>query len=289
MTNQLLKFILFVPGLMLALSQTACVKKDPEIKDDKLLARVQNRTLYLSELEGMVPPKLPAEDSILVINSLIERWVREAVLLQEAELNLPKDLNIDKLVRDYRSSLIKSNYEQILVAQFLDSLVSQAELDNFYTSHKEQLLLDEPIVRYYSMKVPVNAPDLNQAEKWWNNFDKADNKTALKNYAFNYARDYQMKDSVWMGISKLSLEFPPGLLNATNLPYKRSFVEEDNNYRYFFKNEEVLEPNEEPPMSFVEPKIKRLILHQRKQKLLERKKEEMYQRELRQNNVEIFR
>jgi hypothetical protein len=289
MTNHFLKYLLFVPGLIVILSQTTCVNKNSQNEDDKLLARVQNRTLYLSELEGMVPPNLPKEDSILLINSFIERWAREAVLLQEAELNLPKDLNIDKLVRDYRSSLIKSNYEQILVAQFLDSLVSRTELDNFYQSHKEQLLLDEPIVRYYSMKVPISAPELNQAEKWWDNFDKDENRIALENYAINYARDFQMKDSVWMGISKLSLEFPPGLLNATNLKNKRSFVEEDNSFRYFFKKEEVLEPNEEPPMSFVEPKIKRLILHQRKQKLLEKKKEEMYQRELRQNNVEIFR
>ena len=169
------------------------------------------------------------------------------------------------------------------------SNLTTAELDAFYESHKDQLLLDEPLVRYYSMKVPATAPDVNKAEKLWNNFEKEGNKEELEAYANIYARDYQLQDSVWEEISKLSLDFPPGYLNATNIKSKRSFVEEDNNFRYFFRREEVLEPNEEPPMSFVEPKIKRLILHQRKQKLLEKKKEEMYQRELRQNNVEIFR
>jgi hypothetical protein len=38
----------------------------------------------------------------------------------------------------------------------------------------------------------------------------------------------------------------------------------------------------------VEDKAKRVILHQRKQKLLDEKKEEMYQRELRRNNVKVY-
>ncbi|MFN6071273.1 MAG: hypothetical protein ACK489_03305, partial [Bacteroidota bacterium] len=78
------------------------------------LARVYNKSLYIKDLEGMFPPGTSAYDSSLITNAYTQRWVREAVLLYEAENNLPKDLNIDRLVRDYRSSLVRNNYEQVL-------------------------------------------------------------------------------------------------------------------------------------------------------------------------------
>ena len=42
-------------------------------------------------------------------------------------------------------------------------------------------------------------------------------------------------------------------------------------------------------MEYLESKIKRVILHQRKQKLLEDKKAEMYARETRRNNIKIYK
>ncbi len=77
-------------------------------------------------MTGMFPP---GEDSSLIINAYVERWIRETLLLLEAERNIPSDLNIDKLVRDYRASLVRHSYEQFLVEQLLDSTVTKAELE----------------------------------------------------------------------------------------------------------------------------------------------------------------
>lgn len=57
----------------------------------------------------------------------------------EAEVNLPPDLNIDKLVRTYRASLITHNYEVALAEQLLDSTISQAELNDFYEKIKSSI------------------------------------------------------------------------------------------------------------------------------------------------------
>ncbi|MDP4852420.1 MAG: hypothetical protein NWR22_04470, partial [Saprospiraceae bacterium] len=64
-----------------------------------ILARVYNKSLYIKDLEGMFPPGTSDYDSSLITNAYTQRWVRDAVLLYEAENNLPKDLNIDRLVR----------------------------------------------------------------------------------------------------------------------------------------------------------------------------------------------
>ena len=121
----------------------------------------------MSDLEGMIPEGSTAKDSSLIMNAYVERWIRKALLLHEAERNIPQDLNIDKLVRDYRASLVTNNYEQLLVEQMLDSTITQQELNDFYNKHKEQYQLETPIVRSYFIKLPKNAPNANNLRRWW--------------------------------------------------------------------------------------------------------------------------
>ncbi len=78
----------------------------PAVKaDDQLLAQVYNKNLYASELADVVPEGTNPTDSSLLVTAFVQRWIRDQLLMYEAERNIPKDLNIDELVRDYRASL----------------------------------------------------------------------------------------------------------------------------------------------------------------------------------------
>ena len=83
-------------------------------------------------MEGMIPEGMSSEDSSLIINAFIRNWTRETVLLHEAEQNIPKGLDIDQLVEDYKASLIKHNYENIVVNNLFDSTVTHVQLEEFY-------------------------------------------------------------------------------------------------------------------------------------------------------------
>lgn len=113
--------ILILLGLLTMVVAACTPVETGKGQDDRLLATVFNRSLYLSDLDEMIPESASKQDSTLFINAFTERWVRENVLMHEAEVNIPQDLNIDRLVRDYRASLIKHNYEQILVELEMDS------------------------------------------------------------------------------------------------------------------------------------------------------------------------
>ena len=115
----------FFTGLIFLISFGSCQPVDQQQDiNDRLLAQVYNKSLFQSELEGMFPPDSSPEDSALIVNSYIERWVRESLLMHEAERNIPKDLNIAVLVRDYRASLIRHNYDKLLVELQLDSTIT---------------------------------------------------------------------------------------------------------------------------------------------------------------------
>ena len=48
--------------------------------------------LYPSDIEGIVPKGTSNEDSLLLVQSYIENWVRQTLLIKQAEENVDIDL-----------------------------------------------------------------------------------------------------------------------------------------------------------------------------------------------------
>lgn len=264
----------------------SCQSGTTEQQEDRLLARVYNKSLYLSELDGMFPEGTTGADSALIINAYTNRWVREAVLLNEAERNIPKDLNIDKLVRDYRASLIRANYEKILVENRLDSTITQAELIDFYEKNKEQYQLETPIIRCHFIKVPLPVPESEDLRRWWNNPNES-NFDELVAYCNKYAIAHHLEDSTWHKVDDIAMLLPTGTLTSNNVSNKREFTQRDGEFQYFFKLFEVKNRKEIAPLSYIEDQARKVILHKRKIKLLEDIKDDMYELEMRRNNVQL--
>ncbi len=278
---------LFLFGILAVAGNFGCQFQKGDRPEDIPLAKVQNKILYLSELDGMFPPDATDSDSNKIIDSYIQRWLKETVLMQEAERNVPSDLNIDKLVRDYRASLIKHNYEKVLVEQRLDSTISQAELTEFYERNKEQYQLETPIIRCYFIKVPLPLTQEEKLRRLWSSNKKEDFKELIE-YCSRYAAAHLLEDSVWYSLEDIAAEMPPGTITADNVGSKREFTQRDGNSQYFFRLFELKNRKEIAPLSYIEGQARKFILHQRMLKLLEEAKEELYQRETRRNNVEIL-
>lgn len=258
-----------------------------ENTDDKVLARVYNKELKLSELEGMFPQVASSEDSTLIIQAFVNRWIKDAVLQWESERNLPTDLNIDRLVRDYRASLVRSTYEKVLVEQLLDSTVTKAQLEDYYANNKNQYLLEKPIVRCYFIKVPYPTPEAERLQTLWNNGSVQDT-LALSNYCNRFAQISLLNAQSWYSLDEVAEQFPEGTLTADNVRSKQEFTQQDGQYRYYFRLFELKPRLEIAPLSYVERQARRIILHDRSRKVLEDAKEEIFQRELRRGNVETF-
>jgi hypothetical protein len=271
-----------------ALIFAGCSSQKNEAADsERLLAKVHNKTLHLKDLDGMFPEGMTGRDSTLIINAYVNRWIRETLLLHEAERNIPKDLNIDKLVRDYRASLIRDHYERILVETGLDSTISQAELLDFYEKHKEQYQLETPIIRCYFIKTPANAPNLDNLRRWWNN-PSGDNYQQLIAYCNVYAAAHHLEDSTWHKVDEVGMLLPSGVLSADNVSNKREITLREGDFQYFLRIFEVKNRKEIAPLGYIEDQARKVILHKRKIELLEEKKDHMYELALRRSNVELF-
>jgi hypothetical protein len=252
-----------------------------------LLARVYNKSLYIKDLEGMFPPGTSAYDSSLITNAYTQRWVREAVLLYEAENNLPKDLNIDRLVRDYRSSLVRNNYEQVLLEQLMETKISSSELANFYDKNKIQYQLDNPIVKAYVVVVPKIISVRDSLKYLWKNATDV-NLLRLKNICEEYELAHILDGSKWNEWENLAIYLPRNIGFEEFSRKGKDFSIQDGEFDVWVKILDSKKPQEIPPIEYVEEQLKRMLLLSRKTRLLEEKKEDMFDIAKRKGQIEIF-
>ncbi|MBI5914855.1 MAG: hypothetical protein HY842_05720 [Bacteroidetes bacterium] len=278
-------FLLFLPLLFLLQACQPGDGKRPE--GDRKLAGIYNKTLYLSDMEGMLPQGITGEDSSVIINAFVRNWLLETALLYEAERNIPKDLDIEKLVTNYRASLIKNNYENIVVEKLLDSTVTQMQLQEFYEKNKEQYQLETPIVRCRFVKAPRNAPQIGKAQDWWNG-GKAGDFAALSAWCSRNAIAHHLVDSVWYKVEDIAAYMPQGTLTVDNVANRRDFIQRDDQFTYFFKSLEVVSKKDIAPLSYIEEQARKVILHKRKTLLLEDLKNKLYEEAIREKSVTVY-
>jgi hypothetical protein len=257
---------------------------------NKLLVTVYNKSLYSNELEGMFADNATSQDSQQIVNAYVDRWIRDNLLMAEAERNIPKDLNIEDLLKKYRESLILNSYEEQLTRKGLDTIISDAEMNSFYEKNKEQYQLETPIVRCYFIKTSkMSAPQSDSLQKWWNSPKSSDNFVKMERYAKNFAKLFILNDSTWHRADDIVNMLPKGTLAADNLSSGKELTMKADDFQYFFKAFGVMNQKEIAPLSYIKEQASKYILHQRKIQLIEKKKQEMYDLEIQKNNIKIYK
>lgn len=277
-------FLLFLAVVPLF---AGCSKDGKRTTGDRQLGRIYDKTLFLSDMEGMLPEGISGEDSTVIINTYVRYWMREMALLHEAEQNIPNDLNLEKLVADYRSSLIKNNYGALVMNKLLDSTVTAVQLQEFYEKNKEQYQLETPIVRCRFIKAPRNAPNADKALDWWNG-NKKEDFADLARWCSQHAVVHHLQDSIWYDVDDIAAYMPQGTLTVNNVENRRDFIQKDENFMYYFKLLELVRKKELAPLSYIEDQARKVILHKRKTELLEDLKDKLYEEAVRKKYLQLY-
>lgn len=262
----------------------SCTPKSDDLEtENPILATVFDKNLYISDISPLIQTEATKEDSILYSNSLVEKWVRETVLLYEAEKNIPADLDIKKMVNDYRSSLILMNYQQKLVHEKLDTLVTKKQLEDYFDENSSQYKLSEPIVNCIFLKVEKESKSIKKIESLW----KAKKYNEIGEIDIE---EFELKltdENQWYAWKDIKALLPNSLWSFSELKAKDFKSKTSGNYNYYIKVFDYKDENQIPPLSYIEDQITKLILHRRQTDLLNKVTEELYEKYSKNNNIQI--
>lgn len=231
------------------------------------VARAFDSYLYREDLAGIFPATISEADSARLARQFIDRWIRNQLYLRLAESNLPGgEKNVDKQIENFRASLLIHKYQQYLVGQKLDTIISIYEIHNYYENHTGNFVLDRPAITGIYMKTPLAAPDRDRILAW---FRDDNDFIRLENYAGRHAENYLFFGDEWIYLNEVLGNMPAG---SRNQPASMSGLDHiivtDSEYQYFIGITGYLPARSEMPLSLATRKIKSIILNQRKIKFL---------------------
>ena len=257
--------------------------------DDTAVARVNDKYLLLSDIQDIVPKDASKEDSALIINNYIQGWVKEALVLQKAELNLKEEQkNFDKQLEDYRKSLIIYSYERELIHERLDTNVSNDEIQAFYEKNQQNFELKDDIVKVRYLKVIKNAPEVKKIRKVYKS-TKPEDIEKLKELAHQYAEKFHLNDNQWIYFDELKKEVPLNVAEAKGYLNNIKNIEVEDSLSYYFVYiKDYKLKNDVSPLSFEKHNIRNIIINKRKLKLINTISNDLYQEAFLNKDIEIY-
>jgi hypothetical protein len=244
--------------------------------EEGILARVDDQTLTASAFEDVVFPKNKA-DSLALLQVLVEGWVREQLLLQQAEDQLTEDLKaFDQQLENYRKSLLIHAYQERMLASRLDTQLSYQEIEAYYQQNRTDFLLKYNIVQYASVTLPKNHKDASKVRQWLQS-DKPVDAKKLMDFCQKYAYGYRLTDTNWVRMDELEQLFPLVYPSQEIFLQRNRFTEVSDSLKtHFIRIHAVRRRETSSPIAFEMGNIRMILLNQKKQQILKQLETELY-------------
>jgi hypothetical protein len=255
-------------------------------KNENAIARVNDKYLMADEFLKVLPETYTKEDSIQLRSIFINDWATHQLLLDKARINIEDNiLEIDELVEKYRRELLIEKYKEALINKFLDTVVTNADVDQYYQLNKDVYKLNEELVQIRFIHFNKTMKDGKELVKLFKSKNLKDiNALNDKRLEFN---SFNLNDSIWVSYKEVQ-EKLPFLPEGNNLK-KVDFLQKDDSLGvYLVAINRVLNINEIAPKSYVESTIKKMILHKRKLDLFVEIEKSLLSDAVEDNNFEVY-
>lgn len=257
------------------------------ISEDRgeLLAEVGESRLYFKDLKYIFSTIGPGQDSSILIKSYIESWVRDQAFALEAGRNLSDDPGIERKVETYRNSLVRHEFESRILNERLDTAINQRELVAFYRDNPDQFVSPQLYFRTRLAGFPANHSHVWRLRNQL--YDPETKNEAIEDLLDSNDGHWLINPNSWITIGELNSVINNQVSRENIIPgFELTYL--NNDYRYFLKVTEVVNEGDILPKEMVENKIRQLIILNRRNQLLAGLRNEVYEREMRNNNVKIY-
>lgn len=271
--------------LAVAVAVVSCEGFKP-VADGDVLASVGEKKLLMSDVEGIFSSGMAPNDSLVLLESYVNMWVRKQVKIMEAEkLFSESSADIDQMVTDYRNSLLTHKLDQYYIDYNIDTLITDSEIANYYNDHRVDFVLDRPVVKGRIVKLPNNYRQKaklkelmpGQGDKYQDFHDMA-LKNGFDVYEF----------ASWTDLAQFMTELPSGRVSGESL-LKAKGVSEivEGGDLYYAYISESRGAGDIAPLDRVRGLIRQILYHQRRLDVLRNYEDSIYRTALDAGIVEM--
>lgn len=232
--------------------------------------------------------ELNGADSLEVLKSFAEQWLKEQILLELADQNLvAEQKDITREVEHFRNSLLIYRYHQEYVRQHLDTNFSPKELEDYYNEHFEEFFLEENIIQALFIQLPRSAPRSDFVKRFYQS-EKPKDIEKLDQYCNKNAFKYDDFRNKWVSFGQVQKYLPDVITDPENFLRSNKYVEmADTNFFYYLKIKDFKLKGTHAPLEFAVDMIKPAIINKRKNEIINNLEANAYDEALQGKDAEI--
>lgn len=200
-------FPYLLAAAFLLLTPLSCDVASSLVHDDQPVAKVGREKLYRSEIESMIPDMISPEDSAGIAEKYIRLWAMDRLYMKVAEEQLSKsEIDVSDELESYRRSLVRYRYEQRYLNDRLDTLITDAQIREYYLANQEDFELSRPLLKLRFVDVMKDSPDKDEILRLMSS-DEYDELELADSLAGKSALRYFDNSDSWMDAGELSRYF----------------------------------------------------------------------------------
>ena len=170
----------------------------------------------------------------------------------------------------------------------MDTTVTEAEMENYYSTNQESFFLGSNIIKALFIKLPVETPDIYRIRLLARSNEQNDLQQ-LESVCYQFADKFDDFNEKWIPFDRLSVELPEDISNEEYFLRRTSFYESnDSTYIYFITIRDYRLRSTLAPFEYVRDDIKRIIWNNRRLEFIQTLENGIYNDALKENDFTIF-
>jgi hypothetical protein len=254
------------------------------------VAEVANLVLYYDEIPKLIQHGVNEDDSVAIVQNYINKWAKRELILKKAEENLSPELRdeIARQVEETRANLVIYQYQRQIIAEKMDTVLTEAEIENYYASNEKSFMLGSNIIKALFIKLPLESPDLDKIRVLARSNDQKDLQQ-LETYCYQFAEKFDDFNEEWVPMDRLSVELQQDIENEETFLKRNTFFEtSDSSSVYLVSIRDYRLRSSIAPFEYVKNDIKRIIWNTRRIEFIQSLENGIYNEALKENSFRIY-
>lgn len=278
-----------VPVIIFVLSLAACSGNKNGLKRIPL-AKIGDKVLYYDDMPYRLARGLSGDDSISEVRNYVNQWAKRELLFQRAERNIAATVkaDIERQLDENRFNLIIYQYQQQMMLEKMDTVITEKELEDYYSKNQNSFSLTSNIVKALFIKLPVETPDLYRFRTLLRSNRQKDIQD-LESLCYQFAEKYDDFNEEWVTLDRISLELNKEITGQEDFLRRNNYYEtSDSSSVYLLGINDYRLRGSTSPFEFVKDDIKRIIWNDRRIGFLKDLENGIYNEAIKENGIKIY-